>query len=742
HYTPEPKNSIEAIANVRSMINNSNVPFGAPYKDGVYPTWWTSFIDTQDKVYYFDWLYTPNMIWIRLEDIDWETLEAPLYLDPKHDVDLAGHVLCDFMTHDDEDPGLPVCNEEGDDEEGDDEEEGDEEEAGGPYLRQTRSTETKVKVKGSKGRHSNEASPAAISAAACLLSALRSALAITVGSSVDPRHPRGNARRGGDALHDRPRGRDGGSGGSDAAGQTAADGGRASDLRGYFATLTNAPTVSPYPTQSPTRSPVPPPTASPSESPTGEPSDMPTYSPVTDGPLPSRRGGARAEGADVKPPAHHTLQPPAGEHRGGPTRDRLLEVGEAPFFRAPHHEGRGAEEVGEQPVLTPRDSVAGEAYDGSTGVQQARKSKEAALRWPTGESDEPPRGDKNDEIDERRRLDESTFANRHRVHELTEEWDEGATEWHNDLPAWQTPGGEAEPPDSAGRAAVAGTTAAARRRRTRGGRRTCWCWTAMTTCSRATAKTTASTTSGRSDWSACYPDPASSRGARPRPRERRRDRPAVRRGRVHGPDGPHGLTVEGIRFEGASLAGVVILDPRGPAELRDCEFIGGGGDGGDGDGDEEEDGAFGGGGLSVLIDGRHVEPVYTTTTSSTSWAFTDTTLPAQLKREAASSGTSQKFENASVGSVTLDEEVGIRTDFPTASPAAPPRQETEVVSCRTSIRNSVSGSSGRMRTSTRDSVSDNSGRTRSKNKNKNKKSKVGKTDKKNAKSAKTSPSED
>jgi len=100
-------------------------------------------------------------------------------------------------------------------------------------------------------------------------------------------------------------------------------------------------------------------------------------------------------------------------------------------------------------------------------------------------------------------------------------------------------------------------------------------------------------------------------------------------GSVHGPDGPHGLTVEGIRSEGASLAGVVMLDPRSPVKLRDCEFIGGGGDGGDGDGDEEEDGAFGGGGLSVLIDGRHVEPVYTTTTSSTSWAFTDTTLPAQ-----------------------------------------------------------------------------------------------------------------
>ncbi|EJK65457.1 hypothetical protein THAOC_13674, partial [Thalassiosira oceanica] len=205
-------------------------------------------------------------------------------------------------------------------------------------------------------------------------------------------------------------------------------------------------------TRSPTGSPVPPPTASPSGSPTGEPSDLPTYSPVTDRPTPFPTGEGREprEPTSSPQPTIHFSLPP-GSMGGGPTRDRLLEAGEAPFFRAPHHEGRGAEEAGEQPVLTPRDSVAGEAYDGSTGVQgvrQARKSKEAALLWPTGESDEPPRGDKNDEIDERRRLDESTFVNRHRVHELTEEWDEGATEWHNDLPAWRTPGGEAEPPDA------------------------------------------------------------------------------------------------------------------------------------------------------------------------------------------------------------------------------------------------------------------------------------------------------
>jgi len=74
-YTPEPANYAEAIANVRSLISNTNVPFGAPvsrlimqylltrpsqkkyslllyhpfvsqYGDGIYPTWWASFVDT------------------------------------------------------------------------------------------------------------------------------------------------------------------------------------------------------------------------------------------------------------------------------------------------------------------------------------------------------------------------------------------------------------------------------------------------------------------------------------------------------------------------------------------------------------------------------------------------------------------------------------------------------------------------------------------------------------------------
>ncbi len=33
-YTPEPANYAEAIANIRSLISNTNVPFGAPYGGG------------------------------------------------------------------------------------------------------------------------------------------------------------------------------------------------------------------------------------------------------------------------------------------------------------------------------------------------------------------------------------------------------------------------------------------------------------------------------------------------------------------------------------------------------------------------------------------------------------------------------------------------------------------------------------------------------------------------------------
>lgn len=77
---------------------------------GVYPTWWTSFIDTTNKIYFFDWLETPNMVWVDLGDVNFDSLPGVLTLKPQ-DIELVGNVLCDFTTLDGEDPMLEGCAE-------------------------------------------------------------------------------------------------------------------------------------------------------------------------------------------------------------------------------------------------------------------------------------------------------------------------------------------------------------------------------------------------------------------------------------------------------------------------------------------------------------------------------------------------------------------------------------------------------------------------------------------------------
>ena len=51
---------------------------------------------------------TPNMFWVEVDDIDFDSLEEPLMLWPQNS-ELVGNVLCDFTTMDGEDPKLTVC---------------------------------------------------------------------------------------------------------------------------------------------------------------------------------------------------------------------------------------------------------------------------------------------------------------------------------------------------------------------------------------------------------------------------------------------------------------------------------------------------------------------------------------------------------------------------------------------------------------------------------------------------------
>ena len=74
----------------------------------MYPTFWASFVDVTNKIYFFDWFTTPNVLWVELQDIDWESLPGPLVVQPQ-DLDLVGNILCDFKTVDGEDPNLKGC---------------------------------------------------------------------------------------------------------------------------------------------------------------------------------------------------------------------------------------------------------------------------------------------------------------------------------------------------------------------------------------------------------------------------------------------------------------------------------------------------------------------------------------------------------------------------------------------------------------------------------------------------------
>ncbi len=96
HYLPKPKDAIEAAASIQSVILNTAVPFGAPYGDGVYPTWWVTVTDLTNKVYYFNWTKTPNTIWVELENFDFSEGNPTLQLNPRESK-LAGEVSKLFM---------------------------------------------------------------------------------------------------------------------------------------------------------------------------------------------------------------------------------------------------------------------------------------------------------------------------------------------------------------------------------------------------------------------------------------------------------------------------------------------------------------------------------------------------------------------------------------------------------------------------------------------------------------------
>ena len=63
-------------------------------------------IDVTNSVYYFNWLETPNIIWVDIANVDFDSLDTYYYLRPQ-DPELVADVKCDF--HDEN--GAKLCTE-------------------------------------------------------------------------------------------------------------------------------------------------------------------------------------------------------------------------------------------------------------------------------------------------------------------------------------------------------------------------------------------------------------------------------------------------------------------------------------------------------------------------------------------------------------------------------------------------------------------------------------------------------
>lgn len=95
---PAPRNEREAVAGVMAIARNASVPFGAPYGAfGIYNTEYRTVCDLTNRCYYFEFTTAPNVIWTKLDNLNFEPGAPVMTLDPD-DIGLAGEVSDAFRA--------------------------------------------------------------------------------------------------------------------------------------------------------------------------------------------------------------------------------------------------------------------------------------------------------------------------------------------------------------------------------------------------------------------------------------------------------------------------------------------------------------------------------------------------------------------------------------------------------------------------------------------------------------------
>lgn len=76
----QPKDTLEAVAGIISVLRNAAQPFGTPDPDqpNISPTIWRTVIDHTNMTYYFESTTSPYLVWLNLGELDFSE-SAPVY---------------------------------------------------------------------------------------------------------------------------------------------------------------------------------------------------------------------------------------------------------------------------------------------------------------------------------------------------------------------------------------------------------------------------------------------------------------------------------------------------------------------------------------------------------------------------------------------------------------------------------------------------------------------------------------
>lgn len=96
---PNPKTEREAIASILAIARNVSVPFGAPNKQpgSLYNTEYRTAIDLTNRCYFFELTTAPNVIWVKLDRLNFDAGAPVMVLDPDN-IALSGDVTTQFLA--------------------------------------------------------------------------------------------------------------------------------------------------------------------------------------------------------------------------------------------------------------------------------------------------------------------------------------------------------------------------------------------------------------------------------------------------------------------------------------------------------------------------------------------------------------------------------------------------------------------------------------------------------------------